>query len=111
VSPQNAKDVFDIFTLSHNLDPNISLLNFSIQKANIKDSKSNKGLSYSYYPTMTIKTIFNILLNRKRQSIITGGYGLSKNIAIYLLWHLSNFITSFRMKEDIKIIEPYVNLK
>jgi hypothetical protein len=64
---------------------------------------------YEYYPTETTKTIFNILLNRKRHFLILSKYGLAKNIAVYLLWHLSALITRFIVKEGMGALESYIN--
>jgi hypothetical protein len=43
--------------------------------------------------------------------MISGGFGLTKNIAFFLLWHLSSIITRFRVREDLNILQPYVDLE
>jgi hypothetical protein len=43
--------------------------------------------------------------------MISGGFGLTKNITFFLLWHLSSIITYFRMREDSNILQPFVNLE
>lgn len=93
------------FTLKHSMDASVPFLDFN------GDHHENMEhiQVHEYYPTETTKTLFNIMLNKKRKSVVLGNYGLGKNIAAYLLWHLSSFIIDYRIVEDAKILLPFVD--
>lgn len=95
----------EIFFLRHSLHPSSPFF----FKNDYQFKGNNVEQTHEYYPTETTKTLFNILLNKKRHFLILSKYGLAKNIAVYLLWHLSALITRFRIKEGMGGLESFVN--
>lgn len=95
---KNFNKVIKLFTLKHDMNPSTPFLDFA--GTHYKTMENIEA--HEYCPTETTKTLFNIVLNRKRKSVVLGNFGLTRNIVVYLLWHLSNIIIDFRMLEDVK---------
>ena len=86
------------------MDPSIPFLDLTgINYKNIEHIQVHK-----YYATETTKALFNIMLNKKRKSLILANFGLTKNIVVCYgttLKHNHRFQNARRNEENLAVFE------